>query len=92
MALKSIRIVNRDNSNDVGPGSPEFQATFVKDLAGSVVSEMLEQIKAGKVPAEWNGIELRQWFADKFADTRIKGTMDKRRMRDYRNVVITRNL
>ncbi len=68
--------------------SPQAQQEFISDLIGSVQAT----IASKKIPPDWGGIELRQYIADKFSDCVITGTMDKRRMRDYRNVIATTNL
>jgi hypothetical protein len=60
---------------------------FIKDLTAAVRDNLLAKVK--DMPEEWDGHELRQLLADKFAyettDTMKKG----RRLRDYRNVVAT---
>ena len=44
-----------------------------------------------KMPENWDGIELRQYIADKFADVCI-GHMSKGRKREYNNIVLVNNL
>ena len=71
---------------------PEKSA-FVHDLIDSVRAELLRDIAAEKIPEHWDGIELREWIAERFA--RSMAAMlrkDKRRMRAYRNEVLIRNL
>ena len=43
-----------------------------------------------KMPEEWDGIELREYVADKFTES--KAAPSERRFRDYRNEVLVRNL
>ena len=74
------------------------QGRFVNELGARIVSEMVARIKAGDVPAEWDGHELRRWLADR-AEQSASGTdcyhargRARRRERDYENEVLTRNL
>lgn len=66
--------------------TPEQQRTFIGDLILSVRSKILNT----DIPAEWDGIELRQYIADQFAAQTCG--MHKHRRREYNNTVITRNL
>lgn len=68
--------------------TPEQQREFVSDLTLAVRTKILN----ADIPPEWNGIELRQYIADQFADCVISGTMDRTRLRNYRNTILTRNL
>ena len=69
------------------------QIEFVKGLAGNVVNEIVQKIADGKIPAEWDGIELRWYLADRFADA-VMGSDKKggKRHRSYRNTVNVNNL
>ena len=51
---------------------------------------MVFDIKAGKTPADWDGHELRQLLADKFAEATSK--LVPHRIRAYKNVVLVNNL
>ena len=62
---------------------------FIRELIGNVRDEIIA--KTEKMPEEWNGIELRRFVADKFHDC-VGCPMDKRRLHDYNNEVIVRNL
>lgn len=66
------------------------RAHFVRELCGNVTKDILA--KVGSMPDDWNGIELRQYIADKFRDCVISGMMDRRRLREYRNAVLVENL
>lgn len=66
--------------------TPEQQHEIVSDLILAVRSKILN----ADIPAEWDGFELRQYIADKFAEQ--VGTMDRTRLRNYRNTILTRNL
>ena len=66
------------------------QIKLVKDLTKSVAEGVVEAIRAGKIPEDWDGIELRQLLADKFEFERIE--MGRKRKKDYRNTVLVDNL
>lgn len=67
---------------------------FVVDLLDSVQKEILLKIARHEIPDEWDGHELREYIAEKFADCR-SGLMQEprsRRLRTYKKDVRTRNL
>lgn len=66
--------------------TPEDQRTFIGDLILAVRSKIIN----ADIPPEWDGIELRQYIADQFADQ--VADMPRYRRREYRNTIITRNL
>ena len=68
------------------------QAHFVRELSEKVVEEIVENIFDGKIPAEWDGIELRQLLADRFAASVFKQTLTGKRKRDYLNTVLVNDL
>jgi hypothetical protein len=73
--------------------SKAHQSRIVRDLTKSIRDEILREIKGGSIPDSWDGVELRQLLADKFAEaTYSKSFMGRARMKEYRNTVITRNL
>jgi hypothetical protein len=59
------------------------QAQFIHELTGSVRQEMLGHVKAGRVPGDWDGIELRWWIADHFEKCQFKGAGSVQRLRQY---------
>jgi len=63
---------------------------LIRTLVASVKTDALAAV--AKMPEDWDGIELREYLADKFAECRFRGTMDKRRTKRYRNEVLVRNL
>ena len=64
---------------------------LVNDLVDSVKAKIIDAIKNGKIPDDWDGHELRRLIADRFGEVAyIK--MDRRRLKDYKNVVLTQNL
>ena len=64
------------------------QKQFVRDLVKSVQSEILEN--TFDMPSDWDGIELRQYIADKFSEQVFE--MSGARKRNYKNAVIVTNL
>ena len=66
------------------------QKKFVKDLSVSITKTILTSIDAGKVPADWNGIELRQLLADKYQANTV--AMTRSQKREFNNTVLTANL
>lgn len=69
------------------------QAGLLVALMSRMQQEMFNRIVDGDVPPEWDGIELRQWLADRAGECSItwKQQTAKRR-RDYRNAILTGNL
>lgn len=70
------------------------QSALVHDLIDTIRAELLRDIAAGKVPESWDGIELRQLIADRFASQCGVHMLqrDKPRLRNYRRELIVRNL
>ena len=42
------------------------QIYLVREMCDRIRDECVQRIRAGDVPTDWNGIELRWWLADKF--------------------------
>lgn len=70
----------------------DFQKQLVTELMNRLRDEVVANIDQGKVPDAWDGIELRQYVADKASEAILVGTMGVRRLRNYRNDVIVHNL
>jgi hypothetical protein len=70
----------------------EEQKTFVTSLMSAMTKEIMDLIDNGKIPEEWDGIELRWLIRDKAAGIVGKriGTLTRRR--DYNNRVLVDNL
>lgn len=65
---------------------------FIRDLIKNTQGTILANID--KMPNEWDGIELRQYIADKFSESiyvPFTGN-EKMRRREYKNEVLVRNL
>lgn len=67
-----------------------MQRRIVRELCATMRKRMLENIN--KTPEQWNGRELRQWFADIAGEDINYLKMDRARMREYQNERLTRNL
>lgn len=69
------------------------QRRFVKELRARIENTLLDHIKNGRIPENWDGIELRELIADT-ADRSRAGhdTFGRQRLKDYRNTVIVNNL
>jgi len=63
---------------------------FIKSLCNAVRDDLLS--KVGNMPDAWDGIELRHMIAGAFASEAKWRDMDRRRLRSFRNEVVTRNL
>jgi len=62
---------------------------FIKDLFSMMQETVLG--KVGMMPDEWDGIELRQYIADKFTE-QISSSFSGKRKKDYINTVNVTNL
>ena len=67
---------------------------FVVDFMSSIQKEVLQNIASGRIPAEWDGHQLREYLADKFAweRTELMKRPRSRMRREYKNAVLVRNL
>jgi hypothetical protein len=72
--------------------TPQDQGRFIRELAYNILEEVTGKIEQGKIPAAWDGVELRQYLADKFQDAVFSGTLAGRRKARYQSTVIERNL
>lgn len=66
------------------------QQRIIRELSTTIRKRMLENVH--KLPAEWDGIELRQWLADIVNDDINYRKMERRRMQDYQGERLGRNL
>ncbi len=64
---------------------------FVTDLTNSLQTRLVQNIKAGKIPEDWDGIELRELIAELVQRQRV-ANFKGRRKRDYRNTMLVNNL
>lgn len=71
------------------------QKQLVREMGDRMLTEMLQAIDRGDVPEEWNGIQLRQWLADKanqFPMWRKGDPRDRRLRREYESTVLSNRL
>ncbi len=68
------------------------QMLFVYTLASSVTHEMIRLVNQGAIHEHWDGIELRELLAEKFARETHHELMRGKRKKDYNNAVIVHNL
>lgn len=72
------------------------QRAFVRELSSTIARDITAAITAGKIPAEWDGHELRALLAMRHAQSAAMSLVlrEKRskRARDFNNVVICNNL
>lgn len=67
----------------------EQQEEYVRSLCQQQQKYMLERLP--RVPENWDGIELRNWFV-RVAEEGYKFKMDRRRTADFNNTIIVQNL
>lgn len=67
---------------------------FIAKLTGSICNELTAKVRDGRIPENWDGHELRELLAEKFAAETSDELKNKRspRYKAYRNSVLTRNL
>lgn len=65
---------------------------FIHTLTATVIDRIESQIYDGKIPDEWDGIELRWLLADKFTDCTYSAMRFQTRRRNYKNTVVVNNL
>jgi len=66
------------------------QMGFVSELMANVTEEIIKEIIDGKIPENWDGIELRQLIADTCRYNAYP--MSRSRKRAYNNTVIVNDL
>lgn len=59
---------------------------FIKDLVRNVQADLLKN-RVGKMPAEWDGHEIRQYIADLLAESSYSLKRMPGRYREYKNTV-----
>jgi hypothetical protein len=67
------------------------QERIVTELLNDVGCTILHDIATGKIPATWDGWELRQLAADRFAN-QSRLAEDPKRLKAYRNTVLVKGL
>jgi len=67
---------------------PNEQKKLARAIVKHAAESIIRDIEAGKIPENWDGIELREILADRIRWHK----MEKRRAREYRNTVIVNGL
>ena len=91
-SLAEVLATHREGNKTM---TPLDQRKFVHQLIDNVEAEIIAKLKSGKIPAEWDGHELRQYVADNFAECVMWpiGTDNRSaRRREYANTVLVNNL
>lgn len=65
------------------------QKQFIHDLISAVEGEMMDSLP--RIPEHWEGIELRNWIADRFS-RQVWRNWSKAEQKDYENDKLTLNL
>ncbi len=68
---------------------------FVKELSKNIQNKLIESIEAGKIPEEWDGIELRWLIADNVSIQHYytkENSIYRKRRKEYDNTVMINNL
>ena len=68
------------------------QTEFIRQLTSSIADAMIEKCEAGKVPAHWDGKQLRTWIAETFAEQSWAQKMTRKERRDYDNDIYNNGL
>lgn len=72
----------------------EAKIAFIQNLTSSIAVELIKKVQDGRIPENWDGHELRELLAEKFAAEKGQVLVNKRsaRYKAYRNAVLTNNL
>ena len=63
---------------------------FINELCDGLKKSLLDDVH--RTPAEWDGIELRMWFAMRAKEHYDVYRTDRRRRAAFLNLIITNNL
>ena len=66
----------------------DAQKQFINDLCNRIKDELTN--KANRFPESWDGVELRQLIAMRFADNVIE--MSKTRKKNFENTIIVQDI
>lgn len=69
----------------------EDKIEFVTDLTNAVRDKIITQIQDGRLPEEWDGIELRWLLRGKF-EAQVSSSVDRKRKREFNNFVLANNI
>lgn len=63
------------------------QRRFIRDLLMNIQRDIRDAIRTNGIPRSWNGIELREYIAEKADRARATHALVGQRARDYRNLI-----
>lgn len=63
--------------------SKQAKIRLVKDITNRIRDEVVKLIRDERIPDHWDGIELRQLLADRFASLTLKGMTSPLRKRRF---------
>lgn len=64
------------------------QHRFVRDLLTSMHRDIQDAIRTNAIPRSWDGIELREYIAEKADRSRVPRALVGQRARDYRHLIM----
>lgn len=70
----------------------EEQKTFVRELSETIAADICEQIDAGKIPENWDGIELRNLLKYRHSSSARMYSGTSKRIRNANNTILINNL
>lgn len=68
------------------------QKELVESLIGAITKEIDADFEAGKIPEDWDGVELRWLISKKFASLVLAGIGSKHRKHNFNNHCLVENL
>jgi hypothetical protein len=68
------------------------QVSFVRNLVDEIQEKLMIDIIAGRIPSDWDGIELRRLLASRFQGGANRFVLTGKRLRKYNNDVIVNDL
>lgn len=63
------------------------QAKYATSFSKSILRQFMQALDAGEVPEEWDGHEIKQWFADTVSRERTDPMKGRKRLKEYRETV-----
>ena len=72
----------------------EEQLQFMKNAMDTMMEDFEKNIKNGKIPEDWDGVELRWYIRDKASEFVWSDMRNKKskRYKDYDNIILVNNL
>jgi hypothetical protein len=70
----------------------EEQKNFVCELSAAIADDICKQVDAGKIPTEWDGIELRNLLKYRHSSSARMYSGTPQRIRNANNVILVNDL